>query len=164
MIKTPIGKLGSGQIVFDREPSHIHTGVTPELLGQALTQVFAEPNEVRVKRSINFGHVIGVSACVETSESDQIIFAQRVHRDGLTRFVKNRQPQETSLLTASMRLQPDGRYQLGTAYIGSPGVNEYWATENSEELKAAIEFWNGHALVWGSEPIVSGTETAARPW
>ncbi len=157
-------KLGSGEQVYDREPSHIHVGVTPDLLAEAMSKVFAEPGEKKVKRTIDFDRIIGVSNCVRTSESDEIVFAQRVHRGGLTRFAKNRKPEPTSCLTLSMRLQPDGQYELGTAYIGSPGHNEYWAAENAEEFQGAIEFWNQNALCWGYEPVLPGTETTERPW
>lgn len=40
--------------------------------------------------SVDFKEEIGTSSCVETHEGDEIIYAQRVGRAGLTRFVKNR--------------------------------------------------------------------------
>ncbi|MBI4377455.1 MAG: hypothetical protein HY549_13530 [Elusimicrobia bacterium] len=152
--------LGSGEEVFDREPSHIHAGVTPELLSESLAQVW--PDEVRVKRTVDFGHIIGASNCVKTREEDEIIYAQRLHRPGLSRFVKNRKPEPTSLLTLTVRRMPEGWYELRTAYIGGPGCVEPWAAQ--ERLQEAIEFWGSHALVWGSEPTIPGTETTACPW
>lgn len=35
---------------------------------------------------------------------------------------------------------------------------------NYEVDLETFEFWSSHALVWGSEPIVPGTETATCPW
>jgi len=50
---------------------------------------------------------------------------------------------------------------LITAFIGTKPEPEPWdrnATKNSEK------FWSSHALVLGSEPIISGTETKECLW
>ncbi len=153
-----LGNLATGEDVFDRTPSHIHNGVTEELLIFALSKITPEKGEERVKRTIDFGREIGVCVCVKTDANDEIIYAQRVNREGLSRFVKSRQPEKTSLLTVTLRPK-DGRYELRTAYLGPSGFTEPWATDLQEQLRKSIDFWSKHALCWGYEPIISGTET-----
>ncbi len=153
-----LGKLATGEDVFDRTPSHIHSGVTEDLLSFALSKITPEKGEERVKRTVDFGRKIGVCVCVKTDANDEIIYTQRVNREGLSRFVKNRQPEETSLLTVTLHPK-DGWYELRTAYLGPSGFTEPWATDSEEQLRKAVDFWKSHALCWGYEPIISGTET-----
>lgn len=49
---------------------------------------------------------------------------------------------------------PEG-YILLTAYPGQKSEIEPW---DPRATPAAEEFWKTHALVWGSEPIIPGTE------
>ncbi|OGL94689.1 hypothetical protein A2348_03090 [Candidatus Uhrbacteria bacterium RIFOXYB12_FULL_58_10] len=160
---SPVGILATGQQVFDRSPSHVHVGVTLDLLGEALRQISAEPGEEKVKRTIDFDRVIGTSNCVPTIEGDEIVFAQRVNRGGLTRFVMNRNPVPSRFLTVSMRLRSDGHYELGTAYIGGPGAVEPWAARlsgDASRMREAVAFWSRHALCWRHEPTIPDTQTS----
>lgn len=160
-----VWRLGSGEEVFDRCPSHIHAGVTEELLREAFARSFAEPGQEKLKCTVDFGRTIGVSTRVETREGDEIIFAKRPDRDGLTCFVKNRAPEPTSCLTFTVRQQEDGRYILRTAYLGTGGFTEPWAAARDGELLAdSIAFWQRNALCWGYEPVEAGTETFDPPW
>lgn len=155
--------LASGQMVIDREPSHIHVGVTDELLAEVFLAL-GVGDEERIKYTHQFGRVVGVSVRVKTSTGDTIVFAQRVHRDGMSRFVKNRAPESTDQLTVTLRRMPDGQYELRTAYLGSAGHAEPWATMGTDRYESAKTFWNAQALCWGLEPIVPGTETDECPW
>lgn len=155
--------LASGEAVTDRNPSHVHVGVTSALLAEALTQIRAAPGEHMSKKTVDFGRVIGACTRVETQAEDEIVFARRVDRDGLTRFVKNRQPESTTLLTISLRRTADGSYEIRTAYLGGPGHVEPWAAP-AERYQSAVAFWSRHALCFGYEPIVSGTEQIDCPW
>ncbi len=107
--------------------------------------------------------IVGESVCVTTELRDQIVYAQRPKRFGLTRFVKNRKPEPCKSVVVILKTadgQP-GAYVLVTAFIGQKAEPEPWdrnATANSRE------FWNSHALVWGAEPIIEATETPVCPW
>lgn len=155
--------LHSGEIVTDRNPTHVHVGVTTDLLAEALAQVRVVPDEQRIKQTIDLGRVIGACTRVETRAEDEIVFAQRPDRDGLTRFVKNRQPEPTTLLTISLRRTVQGDYEIRTAYLGEPGHIEPWAAPK-ERYQDAVAFWSQHALCWGYEPIVPGTGQNDCPW
>src|SRR5574344_1738063 len=51
----------------------------------------------------DFGNYVGLSDCVETSESDVLIYAIRKGRKGYTVFVKNRNPIPTSHVTIVLK-------------------------------------------------------------
>ena len=114
-------------------------------------------------RTVDFGRDIGVSACVETSQSDEILFAQREGRQGLTRFVKNKNPDPTSLLTFGLKkdeMSDRNEYLCIFAFFGPKAEPEPWDKNATE---AARSFWKDHALVWGFNPIIPGTETNTPP-
>jgi hypothetical protein len=159
--------LASGETVIDRDPSHIHPGVTEELLGEAMTQCrMSAPGKEREKWTFDFERDVGFNNCVDVGPDDEVVYAQRPDRLGLSKFVKNKQRSASSKMTFSVRKQQDGTYQLRTAYIGEAGAVEPWAAlyRNSDDYGRATSYWSTHALAWGSEEIVAGTETLERPW
>lgn len=155
-----LGQLKSGQAVFDRANSHRHEGVTVQLLSAAFDKIsLDQPGRHSIE--INFGRDIGVTTCVPTTKDDEIVFAQRPGRKGLTRFVKNRQSIPTSILTVVLQKADEGDfYILVTVFIGFAIGAEPWDTFAKEKSKAN---WQTHALLWGSEEIVPGTETTDVP-
>jgi hypothetical protein len=106
-----------------------------------------------VKEAIDFGEQIGFSACVETTDADEIVFAQRIKRPGWTRFVKGRQPTPCSTVTLILRLR-DGALHLITGYIGGLAEKELSDPSLTEfERPAAELFWGSHALIWDPSVI-----------
>lgn len=157
--------LGSGEEVRDREDaSHIHAGVDdliPEALEQLSSTDFYPGESPRIKRVVDLGRVIGESSLVPTGPDDEIVFAQRPNRDGLTRFVKNRTPRACSNLTVVLRREEAGYYTLLTAFVGDRSELEPWHLDADE---TARNFWRQYALVWGQEPIIEGAETSVSPY
>lgn len=152
-----IGSLGSGEAVFDRVNSHIHSSPSLDaLLPRALETVDAAGQEF-IAMSVSHESPIGETSCIETSTDDKIIYAQRTGRTGLTRFVLERSASPTSELTVVMKKIPEG-YILLTAYVGGKSEVEPW---DARATQASTEFWSNHALVWGTEEIIPGTETQA---
>lgn len=155
-----LGILGSGEKVYDRPNSHIHSNISA-LLPEALGQVNLNGDQFAVCE-VKFGRVVGVTTCVLTLEVDTIVFAQRPKRFGLSRFVKNRQPEPSeSVVVILKRDDVEGYYVLITTFIGGKPEPEPWDKNATEK---SVVFWNSHALVWGSEPIVPGSETRNCPW
>lgn len=154
-------KMKSGETVVDRQPSHLHEDAG-RWLPQALARIESKGRDF-INEEIGFGRVIGETVCVRTHPADQIIFAQRVNRLGLTRFVKNRQAEPCrSLVVILKRAAEDrSRFILMTAYVGHRAEPEPWDKSATER---SVAFWDSHALIWGSEPIVPGTVTAVCPW
>lgn len=154
-----IGVLGSGQKVFDRPNSHFHSsGLYDKNL---LKDVFAKISVDKdfkgafLKEEVAFDRIIGESSCVVTDANDSIVFAQRSDRKGgFTRFVIGKEKEKTSVCTVVLK-RVDGGFILLTGYVGASAPPEPW-DYNAEE--GSKNFWRSHALVWGSEPTIPGTE------
>lgn len=152
-------KLKNGETVVDRPLSHIHKGVL-QFLPATLAKIETKGRNFLVEE-IDFGQTIGKTICVETGPSDQILFAQRSGRCGHTRFVLNRAAEPCSSIVVILKARDYDEYVLITAYIGQLAEPEPWDRKATEKSKA---FWNSHALIWGSEPIIPGTVTALLPY
>ncbi|OGG58799.1 hypothetical protein A2765_05265 [Candidatus Kaiserbacteria bacterium RIFCSPHIGHO2_01_FULL_56_24] len=153
--------LKSGERVVDRHNSHLH-GDVAALLPAALAEIESGGKQFLVA-SHDFGRVIGETICVATAAGDEIVYAQRPRRAGLTRFVKNRAPEPCSALVAILMKARDeaDTYVLVSAFVGHRPEPEPWDKNATANSRA---FWDSHALVWGSEPVVPGTETSVCPW
>ncbi len=158
-------KLADGTPVIDRENSHLasHLATYPllsEALPLALAQIIPDPQKEFYLQEVEMGRVVGKSICVATFESDQIIFAKRPNRFGATRFVENREPEESSKISVILK-KGDGYYVLLSAFVGGLTPPEPWDRYAAPE---SLTFWNLHALIWGHEEVLPGTETRDCPW
>lgn len=156
-----VGRLASGELVIDRKDSHAATHpAVHAILAELISRVDSN-QRVRFCESVDFGRIVGETICVETHDGDDIVYARRPPRKGLTRFVKNQQPEPTQWATACFARLSGGAYLLLTAFVGPRAPAEPWDKFASEE---SLAFWNTHALVWGVEETESGTETTICPW
>ena len=154
-----LGYLKSGEAVTDRHRSHLHEGVA-RLLPEALEKIETEGRDFFVEE-IDFGRLIGETTCVATGPGDQIVYAKRPRRWGHSPFVLNRTAESCSSLVVILKKAEDGGYVLITAFIGHRPQPEPWDRNATER---SVEFWSSHALVWGSEETIPGTETTECPW
>ena len=153
-------KLASGEPVIDRLLSHVH-GEVAALLPAALAKVKSGCRQFFVEE-VDFGRPIGETVCVVTGPGDEIVYAKRPGRWGHTRFVKNRQPEKySSFVVILKKAEENDVYILITAFVGHRPEPEPWDRNATEKSR---EFWNTHALVWGSEPTIPGAETSQCPW
>lgn len=164
-----LGILQSGEIVVDRFNSHAHNAVSV-LLPEALARIDSQ-GEGFIEREVDFGRVIGESICVATTASDQIIYAKRPKRFGHSRFVLNRKPEECTSMVVVLKAGDNDQYILITAFIGHLSQPEPWDDRNFEKKadpkKAVFEsrkFWSSHALIFGHEEVIPGSETTRCPW
>lgn len=167
-----LGTLGSGEVVYDRPRSHIH-GEVASLLPEALGRIESAGRSFFIEE-VDFGQIIGETTCVATRPGDQIIYAKRPKRYGHSRFVLNRTPEPCSSLVVILMKAQDGDYDyyvLITAFVGHRPEPEPWDRRNFSQQpnpakaeRRSRKFWANYALVWGSEPIVPGTETTKCPW
>jgi CRISPR-associated protein Csx3 len=157
-----VGKLATGEIVVDRKDSHVasHASALPHI-AEALSKIHAKERKSFCE-TVDLGRSIGANHCVETHERDDIIFAQRPNRAGLTRFVKNRKPDQDSRMTCCLTKVNGGGFILGTAFVGPMAPAEPWDSKFADEN--SVEFWNSHALVWGYGEVIADTETTRCPW
>jgi len=139
-----LGQLASGEYVFDRPRSHLH-GDVETLLHELFARIRALDRQFIIEE-IDLGRIVGKKHCVETGPDDEIVYAQRPNRKGLTRFVLNREPEDcTCAVLVLKRDEYADIYIVLTAYIGTHSEPEPWdryATPKSEE------FWSEHAMIW----------------
>lgn len=145
-----------GVLVVNRYSSHLHC---EESLAFEVASLY-EGDEQFVKFTHEFSDQFGYSECVKTTSNDIIFYDQRQGRKGLSRFVLDRQPERTNLLTVIMAKKFDRElqqevYVLITAFWGKPAEPEIWDEAAFERdprgydtaKSAAIHFWNNHALI-----------------
>jgi hypothetical protein len=153
-------RLGSGEVVVNRHRSHLHADVEG-LLPEALGQIESQGRQYMVEE-VDFGRPIGQTICVTTGPGDKVLFAQRPNRFGLSRFVLDREPERCSTVVVILKkAENQDVYVLITAFVGSKPEPEPWDRNATPRSR---DFWSTHAMVWGVEPVVAGTETAACPW
>jgi len=156
-----LGHLASEQRVFARKKLELRKEVE-DLLPEALSKIDAEGRRF-ICEVVTFNYTIGKSTCVTTSSDDDgnIVFAKRPWDDGLTRFVKNREPELSNKMYIILKKMDDKRdYILIKATIGDAMEPEIW-DEKSFDLSEvpgiarskSNEFWSSHAIVWDSEKI-----------
>ncbi len=94
-----ISKNGK-RVLVDLAHSHAATHIAdnPTLL-PVLKEVI--PGQVLngdyLQYHVDMGRIIGLTDCVPTDETDEIVWAKRLGRDGYTVFTKSRQSQPSSL-------------------------------------------------------------------
>ncbi len=138
-----LGNLPSGEVVVDRHYSYFHPSVA-DILPELFDKITSGKRPF-ISEEIEMGRIIGESICVETTDSDEIVYAHRAKRKGCTRFVKNRKPIPSSKAVVILKWDEDTKvYILITAFVGSKSEPEPWdrnATPNSRP------FWDTHALI-----------------
>jgi hypothetical protein len=155
--KTPLGSLLSGEMVVDRVLSHAKDhGIEYDVLREVLQKIDAK-QRLFVLETVTLANSVGDCNCVETQLGDEIVYAQRLGRKGMTRFVKNRLPTPSNQVTVVLRWDKNlKQYECVTAYVGPQAHVEPF---DSRADDAAREFWQNHALVWGSQEIDEDTIT-----
>lgn len=160
-------RLADGSRVIDRDDSHFlsqHREVWA-ILPEALAKINLQGLDF-LSVQVDMGRVVGQTIRVETKPWDEIVYAQRLGRQGLTRLVKNRQPEPCSSVVVVLKKGNGNYYVLMTAFFGTNCPLEPWdpLLTTPEERREAVEFWNRNALLWDYQDIVAGTETTACPW
>ena len=150
-----IGTCQNGKKVYNRLPSHCHKDVSKEVLLKALSQL--APHGVFHKEVIDMKYIIGKSHCVEVTKDDDIVYVIRKMKNGPTPMVRNKAPDDSSLLTILLKQIGLEKYILISAYIGE-GEPEPWDSHfynqvtwrkkhnfDQEENQKSVDFWNTHA-------------------
>ncbi len=164
-----LGFLRSGEEVFDRENSHLK--LSDELIKEVLGRISSEGRSF-IEREVEFGEIVGQTICVETKAFDKIVYARRPKRIGHSKFVLGHSSEFCSSVFVALKVGNKwGEYILCTGFVGEKPQPEPWdwkyfsKQKNPQEAKEkAIDFWKNHALVWGSEEVITGTEVIVCPW
>ncbi len=114
-----------------------------------------------ISLDIDMGKPVGESGLVKTNENDELIYAIRKNRNTYAVFAKNRKPEPCNFVHVEITTKKDGSQYLFSAWIGPdtpPLPGSKFATSKSRD------FWLKHALIWGQQEIIPGTETTKCPW
>lgn len=136
----------NGNLIFDSNGHAInHCGY--DLLQDVLERMdlsSIEPNG-QIEDTVIFDNPIGYHECLETNESDKIIYLQRLGRARVTRFVLDRVPEPCNCVFVVIgRVADTNRFVFRTAFVGNKSGREPWdKNANSND----VEFWKTHALV-----------------
>ena len=128
--KLYVATLASGEKVYDRPNGHIHESVKADM-----STIIPHINAYRrdfITETVMLEGRQWVSHKVEVDPSnDDLFLVQRIGREGLSIFVRNRTIETTNRATVVLsrnntkRGQPEG-YAIMTAYSGEPGPREPW--------------------------------------
>jgi hypothetical protein len=150
-----LGYTADRRVVHDRHFSHMHCSKEDAMA--AIQKV--RPTEWFNKFEVEFDDRSGWSECVETTQDDTIVMRHREGRDGFTRFVKNRKPVKTNILTILLLRSIDtGGWVLISAFWGKSEI-EPWDRKAFikdprgafQAMEASKRFWNNHALILKEE-------------
>lgn len=166
-MRIPLGTDKNGvPISFDMSSSHAVTHVQNEPglidhIHEALQKIEIDKNKMVCKYTVDLGRELGETDLTKTGPNDEITYAIREGRDNYARFVHGKKRKTTTTVAIILKRMPDGTYEL---YSGWHGVLSppFPGTEHSTD--ESMDFWMKHALVWGRQAIIDGTETTECPW
>ena len=127
-----------------------------QFLDSALLRIRSEGRR-RITETVNLERVLGTVSVLETGPDDEIVWAQRRGKRWLSRFVKNRAPEATSLITVLLVAAAHGGYKLVDAYLG-PFVPYEKTNPKHGHNRVSREFWDNHAFLWSEEWIIPDSE------
>ena len=134
-------------VVVDNAHMMAHD-VEEDHLAEAIKQVTVKPPFGFY--TVDFGKVVGKTACVKTTEQDDIRMECRPGRELPSRVVYNREAEDTSLLTVGICTDDDGLETVFTSFYGELAPKELNDPRlNDEERPEAEAFWATHALIVG---------------
>lgn len=139
-----LGTSADGKPVFlDYANTNVefHILETPdliELVREALPTISVS-NDAQVVTEYDMGRIVGTTTLVETTDSDEIVYAKRIGRDAYSRFAKHRQPVPCSSIVVVLRKGELG-YYLWTAMCARLLPKDAWVKDST--------FNQTHAMVY----------------
>jgi hypothetical protein len=130
-----------------------------QLVSEVLSKRQLTAQEVTV--AYDLGREIGYSQILETADKDAVFYAKLARNPYVTRFVKYRKNDQTSLLSLQLQADEDGNYELLGVWMGPtypPTPDEPGATPES------VAYWQTHAFVFNGQPVLSSTITKDWPY
>lgn len=152
------------KVMYDPIGSHASTHFrdTPQIV-PFVKKIIEQTDVIEPEMGFNTdtGVLLGNSELVETDETDEIIYAIRKNRDTYMRFTKSRKSVPDSTITIVLRDVKDGNCNLYSAWLGpiTPPT-----PDSPRENENSLPFWTSHALVWGTQEIIPGTEVSDELW
>lgn len=162
----PLGTTPDGmEIYVDLIKSRAASNIArqPQLIGFAkemLTGRQLSREEIRLEQDM--GRDVGYDPVVCTQPDDVVFYAQLLHDDTYTRFIKSGKPLVTSYVAIVLRRSKDlATYELQDIRIGRlvpsrPG--------SSDEVSESREYWSSHAVAYEGQSLQPRTITKNCPY
>lgn len=164
-MKHPIGQTLNGAAIYvDLIHSPAATSISQQpyllsLLKEMAAQVkIGGPRPTIVQ---DMGRAIGNSPIVQTSSKDTIVYACRMHATVYSRFIKTSKPTSTQHLSATLKRDTDGNYELLDTWLGKSYPPLPGSTDETSESKT---FWMEHAYILNGDSIQVRTLTKECPY
>jgi len=163
-----------GTIVVPRKAEdHLRAHPNVDLLmPESIARVQLPRNGAFLSAEVEIGRVVGRSGCVQTppiTQSDRVLFAQRIGRDHPSRVIVGEGEKTTKVVVLAFASHEEAdTYVLVTSWVGSLAPKEPWDSNirKDEECQECLRFWCANALVWDpsvmSEPFKSSWEEILR--
>lgn len=133
---------------YSKKHMRQHRQAVP-LLQKAISQVSLDDGLGQFfKVTVDMGRIVGACECVSVTPDDKIVYKTRAGRKWPTKFVLNRAPDPSSLVTMIGFNNRDQVWIL-SAWIGGPAEREVadWSIQHDPVEKAKSEaFWANRAL------------------
>lgn len=129
------------------------------LIKEVLLPMDLTSSKLAIERDM--GRIIGNTDIVETTEKDNIFYAQPNKKNVFSRYAKNRYPSPSRKLTIILEQDADGNYEVSDTWIG-PYSPPFPGDE--KETAKSKDYWQTHALVHDSHAVQSRTITKICPY
>lgn len=130
--------------------------------------VFEQLTEDVERIITTFEEPIGYSMLLETTETDEIVYAKRLERELYTRFVKGKEPTYSYQVMCILKKskEEENAYRLITMYPGGKSEKEPEDIhiEDKEEMIRSLLFWRERALIYNPENVEPGSEKDYCPY
>lgn len=99
--------------------------------------------------SIDLGHIIGKSICVERCSEDDVEMVFRKGKEGRTPiFITAKTPEETTKIVIWLCTDEENKTRLVKAYYGELAPREPWdPCLTDDEREESEKFWSTHAII-----------------
>lgn len=159
-----LGITRDGRRVLTGQRSHLSNGHRDalETIARLIPEIDSSIFRDRPFQQLDMGRVVGESNCIPVLSGDDVFYARRIERWGLTPFVRRGRPVPTTYISMLAFVGGQNELWIHTAWIGPAAPKEPWDRSISSwaELVESAQFWANHALVEDRNVIIPGTETS----
>lgn len=160
-----IGVSANGQDVYInlmQAPVSVAVSRNPHLLN--LIKEIVAKSELTMRKLVltcDLKREVGYADTVVSNDGDTIFYARELKAKAYTRFVKNRDPERTSIVSLHLDRTGPKQYtvtqvRLGAAVPPLPG--------SDAETAKSRAYWASHAVVYTGQPIMASTLTRDNPY
>lgn len=165
-MRHPLGRSRNGfEVYVDLIQSKAarHIAKQPQLLGyieEMLRKTDCRGADVVIE--YDMGRIIGYDFVINTKDTDNVFYAQMLHDEIYTRFVKSGKPLTTQYLSVILhRSEYNAAYEVKDTWIGPLSPPRPGSANETAESRA---YWATHAYILDTQPLQLRTVTKECPY